>query len=67
MTINSNNPTEDISEARPQLKTNTVKQYVTNLNKLKKLFETDDFDFLKNPEKVMEKIGDLHYLSQNRK
>lgn len=64
MTIKSNNPTEDISEARPQLKTNTVKQYVTNLNKLKKLFETDDFDFLKNPEKVMEKIGDLHYLSQ---
>lgn len=64
MTIKSNNPTEDISEARPQLKTNTVKQYVTNLNKLKKMFETDDFDFLKNPEKVMEKIEDLHYLSQ---
>ena len=64
MTIKSNNPSEDISEARPQLKTNTVKQYVTNLNKLKKMFETDDFDFLKNPEKVMEKIGDLHYLSQ---
>ena len=46
MTIKSNNPTEDISEARPQLKTNTVKQYVTNLNKLKKMFETDDYDFL---------------------
>jgi len=64
MTIKSNNPTEEISEARPQLKTNTVKQYVTNLNKLKKMFETDDYDFLKNPEKVMEKIEDLHYLSQ---
>jgi hypothetical protein len=64
MTITSKNPMEDISKARPQLKTNSVKQYVANLNKLKKIFDTDNYEFLKNPEKVMEKIEDLNYLSQ---
>lgn len=64
MTITSKNPMEDISKSRPQLKTNSVKQYVANLNKLKKIFDTDKYDFLKNPEKVMEKIEDLNYLSQ---
>ena len=64
MTITSKNPTEDISKARPQLKTNSVKQYVANLNKLQKIFETDNYDFLKNPEEVMEKISELNYLSQ---
>lgn len=64
MILESKNPKEDISKARPNLKTNTVKQYEVNLNKLKKLFDTDDYKFLKNPDKVMEKISDLHYLSQ---
>ena len=64
MTIESKNPAEDISNARPQLKTNTVKQYVINLNKLKKIYDTEDYDFLKKPEDVMEKISNLHYLSQ---
>ena len=64
MKINSENLTEEISEARPNLKTNTVKQYVTNLNKLKKLFDTDDYDFLSDAEDVMNKVSDLHYLSQ---
>lgn len=64
MTLDSKNPSEDISKARPQLKTNTVKQYVINLKKLQKLFEADDYDFLEKPEKVMDKLGDLHYLSQ---
>jgi len=64
MILESKNPKEDISKARPNLKTNTVKQYEVNLNKLKKLFDTDDYNFLKNPDKVMEKISDLHYLSQ---
>jgi len=64
MTITSKNPTEDISKARPQLKTNSVKQYVANLTKLQKIFETDNYDFLKNPEEVMEKISELNYLSQ---
>jgi len=64
MTIDSNNPSEDIQKSRPNLKTNTVKQYVINLNKLKKIFETDNYDFLKKPEDVMDKISELHYLSQ---
>jgi hypothetical protein len=64
MKLDSKNPSEDISKARPQLKTNTVKQYVINLNKLQKLFDTDGYDFLKDPEKVMDKLGDLHYLSK---
>jgi integrase len=64
MTIDSKNPTNEISKARPSLKTNTIKQYTTNLNKLKKMFDTDDYDFLKKPEDVMDKLSDLHYLSQ---
>jgi hypothetical protein len=64
MKIDSKNPSEDISEARPNLKTNTVKQYVTNLNKLKKMFDTDNYDFLSDTDEVMNKVSDLHYLSQ---
>tara|TARA_R110002049_G_scaffold3929_7_gene28539 strand:- start:7840 stop:8796 length:957 start_codon:yes stop_codon:yes gene_type:complete len=64
MKIDSKNLTDEISDARPNLKTNTVKQYVTNLNKLKKMFDTDNYDFLSDTDKVMEKVNDLHYLSQ---
>jgi hypothetical protein len=64
MKIDSKNLTDDIAEARPNLKTNTVKQYVTNLSKLQKLFDTDNYDFLSDADKVMEKVSDLHYLSQ---
>ena len=64
MKIDSNNPSEDISKSRPQLKTNTVKQYVINLKKLQKIYDTDGYDFLKKPEDVMAKLSDLHYLSQ---
>ena len=55
---------EDIKEARPNLKTNTIKQYETNLVKLKKMFDTDTYDFLSKPNEVMDKIKDKHYLSQ---
>lgn len=64
MTIDSKNPSDEISKARPSLKTNTIKQYTTNLNKLKKMFDTDDYDFLKKSKDVMNKLSDLHYLSQ---
>ena len=64
MTIDSKNPSDEISKARPSLKTNTIKQYTTNLNKLKKMFDTDNYDFLKKPKDVMDKLSDLHYLSQ---
>tara|TARA_R100000654_G_scaffold24805_3_gene48000 strand:+ start:7040 stop:7996 length:957 start_codon:yes stop_codon:yes gene_type:complete len=53
-----------IHKARPNLKENTIKQYETNLRKLKKIFETDNFDFLSSPDKVKDKIKDLHYTSQ---
>ena len=64
MTIQSKNPVEDIEKSRPQLKTNTVKQYVTNIKKLQKIYDTNGYDFLKKPEDVMDKISNLHYLSQ---
>ena len=64
MKISVKDPMEEIKNARPNLKENTVKQYQTNLNKLKKLFDTDDYDFLDNPKNVMEKIEALHYTTQ---
>ena len=64
MKIDSKNLNEDISEARPNLKANTIKQYTTNLIKLQKLFDTDSYDFLSDTDKVMEKISNLGYLSQ---
>jgi len=45
-----------IQKSRPNLKENTIKQYETNLRKLKKIFETDNFDFLSSPDKVKDKI-----------
>jgi len=64
MKINTENPTEAISKDRPQLKTNTIKQYVIHLNKLKKIFDTDSYDFLSKPDEVMDKIKDNHFTSQ---
>jgi len=64
MKISVKDPMEEIKNARPNLKENTVKQYQTNLNKLKKLFDSDDYDFLDNPKNVMEKIEALHYTTQ---
>lgn len=64
MKINVENINEQIHDARPSLKTNTIKQYESNLNKLKKMFETDNWDFLQNPEKVEEKISHLHFTSR---
>jgi len=64
MTIDSNNLMEDIKESRPNLKDNTIKQYMTNLKKLKSLFDTDNYNFLDKPDDVMDKISHLHYTSQ---
>ncbi len=64
MKISVKDPIEEIKSARPNLKTNTVKQYQTNLNKLKKMFDTDDYGFLDSPDDVMEKIESLHYTTQ---
>ena len=55
------NLNEAIKEARPKASENTVKMYVSNLNKLKKIFDTDNFKFLDNPDKVMDQLKDKHY------
>ena len=64
MKIESQNPKEDIEKKRPNLKENTIKQYLTNLNKLKNLFDSKDFSFLGKPNDVKEKIQYLHDTSQ---
>lgn len=64
MKINSENITEKIQESRPNLKPNSIKQYETHLNKLKKLFDSDNFNFLSNPDDVMNKLEDKHYTSK---
>ena len=64
MKIDSDNVTEEIQKARPNVKPNTVKQYEVNLKKLQKIYDSDDYDFLSKPDDVMDKIKDLHYLSQ---
>ena len=48
-----------IKKARPNIKENSLKIYVSNLNKLMKMFESDNLDFLKDEKKVQEKLKDL--------
>jgi hypothetical protein len=64
MKINHEKPMEAISKARPHLKTNTIKQYETHLNKLKKMFDADNYDFLSNVEDVQDKLKDKAYTSR---
>tara|TARA_R100000734_G_scaffold9823_2_gene7449 strand:- start:20 stop:961 length:942 start_codon:yes stop_codon:yes gene_type:complete len=55
---------ELISKSRPNLRDVSVKQYEANLRKLKKLFDSDNYNFIKDPSKVKDKINDLHYTTQ---
>ena len=55
---------EKIKELRPNLKDNTIKQYETQLRKLQKIFDTDNYKFLEDPKKVEEKLSHLHYTSR---
>lgn len=55
---------EKIRKLRPNLKDNTIKQYETQLKKLQKIFETDNYKFLDDPKKVEEKLSHLHYTSR---
>jgi len=55
---------EKIKELRPNLKDNTIKQYETQLKKLQKIFDTDNYKFLDDPKKVEEKLSHLHYTSR---
>ena len=64
MKIDSKNLVDDIKKARPNIKENTIKQYEVNLRKLQKIYDAEGYDFLKDPDDVMDKLKDLHYLSQ---
>ena len=55
---------EVIQKARPNAKESTIKMYTSNLNKLKKMFDTDNFDFLKQTDKVKDKLSELHFTTQ---
>ena len=55
---------EKIQKSRPNAKETTIKMYVSNLMKLMKLFDEDNLKFLSNPEKISEKLSDLHYTTQ---
>jgi len=52
---------ETIKKSRPNVKDTTIKSYEANLTKLKKMFDSDDYTFLEDIDKVMEKIGDKHF------
>ena len=58
------NLTEKIKEERPNIKDSTIKMYVGNLNKLKKIFEKTDFGFLKDFGEVKEKLNEKHFTTQ---
>ena len=64
MEINSNNLKEDIQTSRPNLRPNTINQYITHLNKLKNIFEADNWNFLSEPDDIMEKLKDKAFTSQ---
>ena len=53
-----------ISEYRPSLKANTVKQYERQLMKLQKDFKSNNFDFLNDVEKVQDHLKTNHYTTQ---
>jgi len=58
------NTMDILKVARPNAKESTLKQYIALLNKIQKKFESDNWEFLDNPEDVKNKLSDLHYTSQ---
>tara|TARA_R110002110_G_scaffold120151_3_gene295101 strand:- start:1183 stop:2112 length:930 start_codon:yes stop_codon:yes gene_type:complete len=53
-----------IKEARPNIKESTIKMYVGNLMKLMKMMDQDDLKFLKDIDKVKEKLSEKHFTTQ---
>tara|TARA_R110000803_G_scaffold210775_2_gene283661 strand:+ start:315 stop:1244 length:930 start_codon:yes stop_codon:yes gene_type:complete len=53
-----------IKEARPNIKDSTIKMYVGNLMKLMKMMDQDDLKFLKDIDKVKEKLSEKHFTTQ---
>jgi len=64
--IQSRNLEQDILKSRPTLKKSTIDTYITLLERLKKIFKTDNYEFLASPSEFMKKreIADAHYLTQ---
>jgi hypothetical protein len=58
------NASEVISEARPTIKSSTVRQYEVQLEQLKKMFKTDNYKFLNDFDAVVEKLQDKHFTTQ---
>jgi len=55
------NLTEQIKKVKPNIKDNTIKTYEANLNKLKQMFGSDNYSFLKDIDKVMDKLDNKHF------
>jgi len=64
--IQSNNLEQDILKSRPTLKKTTIQTYITLLERLQRIFKTDNFNFLEKPSEFIKKkeIADSHYLTQ---
>tara|TARA_R100001163_G_scaffold65696_1_gene64075 strand:+ start:2641 stop:3600 length:960 start_codon:yes stop_codon:yes gene_type:complete len=59
--MKAENLTDLIKKVKPNIKDNTIKTYEANLNKLKEMFDSDNYSFLKDVDKVMEKLEDKHF------
>jgi len=64
MSITSTNPAQDILKFKPELKPNSITQYVSALERLQRMFNSGTFTFLSKPDNVLKKINDLNYLTQ---
>ncbi len=58
------NLTEIIKKARPNVKDSTIKMYATNLNKLRRGFDVENYGFLTDFDAVKDKLSELHYTTQ---
>lgn len=64
--IQSKNLEQDILKSRPTLKKSTLDTYITLLERLQRIFKTENYEFLAKPSEFMKKkeIVDAHYLTQ---
>lgn len=63
MNIKTDDLKSDIEESRPNAKESTVKQYLILIKKLQKLFDTNGYEFLAEPEQVYDKIKNNKFTS----
>ena len=53
-----------LQKDRPNSKPSTIKQYSIQLNQLKKMFDANNYEFLKKPNEVIEKLESKHFTTQ---